>query len=181
MIGWACLPSLLTHYSPPYSTPQTASAGLDPDILNAIFAARPGELNEEEILRTGDYSQLTAMLATITREKREASYIERDPMSLDETSRDSISSTISVLPLDLPASDEGINSQDGKSSSAAFGSYRTSSSFMLDPPVSAPANLQSYTQGFFPPSSAENNNMPTGGSSLGSKQHVSDELGQPAQ
>ncbi|CAM9139107.1 unnamed protein product [Chrysoparadoxa australica] len=44
---------------------KTASAGLEPTVLNAIFATRPGELDEAALLRSGDFSKLGALLREI--------------------------------------------------------------------------------------------------------------------
>ncbi len=41
---------------------KSASAGLNTDILNAVFAAKPGEVNEIEIIRTGNFSQLANLV-----------------------------------------------------------------------------------------------------------------------
>ncbi len=41
---------------------KSASAGLNTDVLNAVFAAKPGEVDEIEIIRMGDFSQLASLV-----------------------------------------------------------------------------------------------------------------------
>ncbi len=41
---------------------KSASAGLNTDVLNAVFAAKPGEVDEMEIIRMGNFSQLANLV-----------------------------------------------------------------------------------------------------------------------
>eukprot|EP01084_Bolivina_argentea_P057384 104839_1 len=41
---------------------KSASTGLNTDVLNAVFAAKPGEVDEMEIIRTGNFSQLANLV-----------------------------------------------------------------------------------------------------------------------
>ncbi len=41
---------------------KSASSGLNTDVLNAVFAAKPGEVNEAEILRTGNFALLANLV-----------------------------------------------------------------------------------------------------------------------
>ncbi len=43
-------------------TIKSASVGLNTDVLNAVFTAKPGEVNEMEIIRTGNFSQLANLV-----------------------------------------------------------------------------------------------------------------------